>query len=40
MAGSTKVYRPDVMLEKELRVLYWNQQAAGRENDTGPGLSF
>ena len=28
----------DMVLEKELRVLH--QQAAGREGDTGPGLSI
>jgi hypothetical protein len=28
------------MLEKDLRVLHLRWQAAGRESDTGPGLSF
>jgi hypothetical protein len=28
------------VLEKELRVLYQDLQAAGRESDTGPGLNF
>ena len=34
--GST---RADVVLEKEMRVLYLDREAAGRESDTGPGLN-
>lgn len=30
----------DLMLEKELRALLLDQQAAGRVNETGPGLSI
>jgi len=30
----------DVMLERELRALHPGLQAAGRESDTGPGLSI
>ena len=30
----------DMVLEKELRVLHLDPQAAGRESDTGPGLSI
>jgi hypothetical protein len=30
----------DIMLEKELRVLHLDQQTAGRENDTWPGLTI
>jgi hypothetical protein len=30
----------DMVLEKEERVLDWNQQASGRESDTGPGVSI
>jgi hypothetical protein len=30
----------DIVLEKKLKVLYLNAQAAGEERDTGPSLSF
>lgn len=30
----------DTVLERELRVLHLDRQAAGKENDTGPGLSI
>jgi hypothetical protein len=30
----------DTVLERQLRVLHLGKQAAGRESDTGPGLSF
>jgi hypothetical protein len=29
-----------MVLEKELRVLYLDQQATGRKNDTGPDVSI
>jgi hypothetical protein len=41
MAGSMAAGRQaDMVLEKELRVLHLDWQAAGRESGTGPGLSF
>jgi hypothetical protein len=30
----------DMMLEKQLRVLYMDQQATAKERDTGPALSI
>ena len=35
--GSMQV---DTVLERELRVLHLDRQAAGKENDNGPGLSI
>jgi hypothetical protein len=32
--------QPGMVLKKELRVLYLDTQAAGRDGDTPPALSF
>ena len=34
------IRQEDKVLEKELGILHLDLQAAGRERDTGPGLSF
>jgi hypothetical protein len=38
--GKHDSMQADMVLERELRVLHQDPQAAGRESDTRPGLSF
>ena len=40
MAGSKAARKQALMLEKKLRAVHSDPQAAGRESDTGLGVEF